>query len=111
MRRAFKVPEKNIKKRRLGDRSGGIRRRDEYPNHIWSVGYTFAGAVNGRSLTVLSLIDEFASQCIALDVHRMFSGWLPFRCLGSRHGSCLLRNFVSNRNFHDGGITIGSTPS
>lgn len=74
-REGLKVPVKKTKKRRLGDRSGGIRRRRaERPNHVWSVDFIFDRTVNGRSLKVLSLIDEFTRECIALEVNRNFTG-------------------------------------
>ena len=74
-REGFKVPVKKTKNRRLGDSSGGIkRRRAERPNHVWSVDFIFDRTVNGRSLKVLSLIDEFTRECIALEVNRKFTG-------------------------------------
>ncbi|MDB4353667.1 IS3 family transposase, partial [bacterium] len=74
-REGLKVPVKKTKKRRLGDSSGGIkRRRAERPNHVWSVDFIFDRTVNGRSLKVLSLIDEFTRECIALEVNRKFTG-------------------------------------
>jgi len=74
-REGLKVSVKKAKKRRLGDRSGSIRRRRaERPNHVWSVDFIFDRTVNGRPLKVLSLIDEFTRECVALEVNRKFTG-------------------------------------
>ncbi|WP_145301935.1 IS3 family transposase [Crateriforma conspicua] len=71
----LKVPVKKAKKRRLGNSEGGvIRRSAEYPNHVWSVDFIFDRTEDGRSLKILSLIDEFTRECIALEVGRKFTG-------------------------------------
>jgi len=74
-REGLKVPVKKAKKRRLGSEDGGIVRRvAERPNHIWSVDFIFDRTENGRSLKILSVIDEFTRECIALVVGRKFTG-------------------------------------
>ena len=74
-REGLKVPVKKTKKRRLGDCNGGIRRRRaERLNHVWSVDFIFDRTANGRPLKILSLIDEFTRECIALEVNRKFTG-------------------------------------
>ena len=74
-REGLKVPRKKRKKRHLGDSRGGIfRRKATHPNHVWSIDFIFDRTVNGRPLKILSLIDEFTRECIALDVQRRFTG-------------------------------------
>ena len=74
-REGLKVSVKKTKKRRLGDCNGGIRRRRaERLNHVWSVDFIFDRTANGRPLKILSLIDEFTRECIALEVNRKFTG-------------------------------------
>lgn len=71
----LKVPVKEAKKRRLGDKSGGVqRRRAERPNQVWSIDFIFDRTRNGRSLKILSLIDEFTRKCLALEVDRRCTG-------------------------------------
>nr|WP_246146457.1 IS3 family transposase [Rubripirellula lacrimiformis] len=71
----LKVPVKKAKKRRMGNADGGINRRAaERPNHVWSIDFIFDRTENGRSLKILSLIDEFTRECIALEVGRKFTG-------------------------------------
>jgi putative transposase len=71
----FRVPQKKTKKRRLGSTQGGIsRRRAVRVNHVWSIDFIFDRTSNGRSLKILSLIDEYTRECIALEVSRRFTG-------------------------------------
>ena len=71
----LKVPVKKAKKRRFGNSEGGIIRRvAERPNHVWSIDFIFDRTENGRSLKIVSLIDEFTRECIALEVGRKFIG-------------------------------------
>ncbi|EAQ80588.1 transposase orfB [Blastopirellula marina DSM 3645] len=74
-REGLKVPVKQAKKRRLGTVDGGITRRQaERPNHVWSIDFIFDRTENGRPLKILSLVDEFTRECIALEVNRKFTG-------------------------------------
>lgn len=67
----LKVPQKKRKRRRLGDSSGGIvRRKAERMNQVWSLDFIFDRTVNGRPLKILSIIDEYTRECIALEVNR-----------------------------------------
>jgi len=71
----LKVPVKRAKKRRLGTTEGGITRRQaKHPNHVWSIDFIFDRTENGRPLKILSLVDEFTRECIALEVNRKFTG-------------------------------------
>lgn len=67
----LKVPQKKLKKRRLGDVTGGITRRQaEYKDHVWSVDFIFDRTTNGRALKIVSVIDEYTRECLALEVGR-----------------------------------------
>ena len=67
----LKVPQKKRKRRRLGDSSGGIvRRKAERMNQVWSLDFIFDRTVHGRPLKILSIIDEYTRECIALEVNR-----------------------------------------
>ena len=71
----LRVPKKTVKRRRLGSREGGItRRKAEHKDHVWSVDFIFDRTVNGRSLKMLVVIDEYTRECIALEVGRKFTG-------------------------------------
>ena len=67
----LKVPPKTTKRKRLGTREGGIlRRKAERKDHVWSVDFIFDRTTNGRSLKMLVIVDEFARECIALEIGR-----------------------------------------
>ena len=71
----LKVPQKKVKRRRLGCSLGGIsRRKAEHKNHVWSVDFIFDRTTNGRSLKILVVIDEYTRECLALEVGRRFTG-------------------------------------
>lgn len=105
-REGLKVPVKKVKKRRMGTSEGGILRRSaEYPNHVWSIDFIFDRTVNGRSLKILSMIDEFTRECLALEVGRTFTGEdlvvLLTQVLSERGAPAFLRcdngpEFISN---------------
>ncbi len=46
----------------------------ERPNHVWCVDFCFDRCLAGRSLKVLSVVDEFTRECLALEVHRSITG-------------------------------------
>ena len=70
----LKVPQKRVKKRRLGNKAGGLGSlRAERPNHVWSIDFIFDRTSNGKSLKILTVIDEFTRECIALEVNRKFT--------------------------------------
>tara|TARA_R110002095_G_C4217252_1_gene236670 strand:- start:91 stop:858 length:768 start_codon:yes stop_codon:yes gene_type:complete len=67
----LKVPRKKQKRKRLGDSSGGIlRRKSERMNQVWSMDFIFDRTTNGRAIKILSIIDEYTRECIALSVSR-----------------------------------------
>lgn len=103
----LKVPRKKPKKRRLGSSEGSIlRRKATHRNHVWSVDFIFDRTTNGGSLKVLSLLDEFTRECVALEVDRRFTGddvvQLLVRVFGERGTPEFIRSdngpeFVSRR--------------
>ena len=73
-REGLKVPQKKAKRTRLGNADGGItRRKAEHRNHVWSMDFIFDRTANGRPLKILSMIDEYTRECIALEVGRKFN--------------------------------------
>jgi len=47
-----------------------VRLRPEYVNHVWSYDFVTAWMHDGRSLRLLTLIDEFTRECLAIEVRR-----------------------------------------
>jgi putative transposase len=67
----LKVPRKVRKKRAVGTKTGGcVRRQAEYKNHVWTWDFIFDRTANGRSVKILSIVDEFTRECLALTVNR-----------------------------------------
>lgn len=67
----LKVPQKRVKRRRLGLSANGIvRRRAAGKDDVWSLDFIFDRTENGRSLKWLSVIDEYTRECLALEVDR-----------------------------------------
>ena len=67
----LKVPKKQPKRDRLWLNDGScVRRRPEYKKHVWSYDIVMAGTRDGRPIRMLTLIDEFTRECLAIRVRR-----------------------------------------
>ena len=70
-REGLKVPAKQPKRRRLWLNNGScIRLRPEHRDHVWSYDFVFDRTHDGRRLRMLTVIDEFTRECLAIDVSR-----------------------------------------
>jgi transposase InsO family protein len=67
----LKVPRKQSKRGRLwlGDGSR-IRRRAEHRNHVWSYDFVADRTHDGRPIRMLTMVDEYTRECLAIDVER-----------------------------------------
>ena len=67
----LKVPRKQPRKRRLWLNDGScIRLKPEYPDHVWSYDFVMHHTNDGRKFRMLTVIDEYTRQCLAIDVAR-----------------------------------------
>jgi putative transposase len=67
----LKVPQKQPKRRRLWFNDGScVRLRPAYRNHVWSYDFVQARTHDGRAFRMLTIIDEFTRECLAIDVAR-----------------------------------------
>ena len=67
----LKVPQKQKARRRLWLNDGScVRLRPERANHVWSYDFVSALTHDGRSLRLLTLIDEYTRECLAIRVAR-----------------------------------------
>lgn len=67
----LKVPRRQPKRRRLWLNDGScIRLRPEYRDHVWSYDFLLHHTSDGRKFRILTLIDEYTRQCLAIDVGR-----------------------------------------
>ena len=70
-REGLKVPQKQPKRRRLWLNDGScIRLRPERKDHVWSYDFVFARTSDGRPIKILTLIDEYTRECLAINVRR-----------------------------------------
>jgi putative transposase len=67
----LKVPRRQPKKKRLWLNDGScIRLRPAYRNHVWSYDFVSERTTDGRPLKILTIIDEYTRECLAVDVAR-----------------------------------------
>ena len=70
-REGLKVPQKQRPTRRLWWNDGScVRLRPERPNQVWSYDFVSARTHDGRTLRLLTLLDEYTRECLALPVER-----------------------------------------
>jgi len=67
----LKVPKKQPKRGRLWLNNGScIRLRAERPNHVWSYDFVHDRIHDGKSFRMLTIVDEWTRECLAIDVER-----------------------------------------
>ena len=65
----LKVPKKQPKRRRLWLNDGScIRLRPTHRNHVWSYDFVMDRTSDGRPIRMLTIMDEFTRECLAIDV-------------------------------------------
>lgn len=70
-RESFKVPRRQVKKRRLGTSENSCtRRKAEHPGHVWTWDFGHDRTSNGKALKWLWILDEYTHQCHVLEVAR-----------------------------------------
>jgi putative transposase len=70
-REGLKVPSKQRPRGRLWLNDGScIRLRPERHNHVWSYDFVEAQTHDGRKVRLMTLIDEFTRECLAIRVAR-----------------------------------------
>jgi transposase InsO family protein len=70
-REGLKVPKKQPKRGRLWFNDGScIRKRPEYRNHVWAYDFVMDRTHNGRAIKMLTIIDEYTRECLAIKVNR-----------------------------------------
>jgi transposase InsO family protein len=70
-REGLKVPKRQPKRRRLWTNDGSCYRlRAERPNQVWSYDFVMDRTSDGRALKMLTIVDEYTRECLAIDVER-----------------------------------------
>ena len=75
-REGLKVPKKHKPRGRLWLNDGScIRLRPERRNHVWSYDFVVAQTQDGRKMRLMTLIDEFTRECLAIRVARRINSF------------------------------------
>jgi len=70
----LRVPQKQPKRSRLWLNDGScIRLRPEHKDHVWSYDFVIARTSDGRAFRMLSIMDEYTRECLAIAVNRHIS--------------------------------------
>ncbi len=63
----LKVPKRQPKRGRLWFNDGScVRHRAEYPDHLWSYDFVFERTHDNKPLRILTIVDEYTRECLAL---------------------------------------------
>ncbi len=67
----LKVPRKQPKRGRLWMNDGScVRLRPQHKDHVWAYDFVTARTHDGRPFRMLTLVDEYTRECLAIDVAR-----------------------------------------
>ena len=71
----MQVPRRQHRRRRLPGCSENscVRHRAEHKDHVWSYDFLSDRTEDGRQLRLLSVIDEYTRECLAIEVARSFT--------------------------------------
>ena len=67
------VRKRKRRKRRTGNQTGLMPKAFK-PNEIWTYDFVFDGCGTGRKLKMLTLVDEFTRECLAVEVETSITG-------------------------------------
>ena len=90
-REGLKVPKKQPKRGRLWLNDGScVRLRPTHRNHVWSYDFVADRTHDGRSIKMLTVIDEYSRECLAIVTERNLKSDDVLDCLTEmfiRHGA------------------------
>jgi putative transposase len=95
----LKVPQKQPKRGRLWLNDGScVRKRAEYPNHLWSYDFALERTQDGRPVRILAVLDEYTRECLALDVARGLTSEDVLYRLGQLFIQCGIPAYIRSDN-------------
>ncbi|MCH8869566.1 MAG: transposase [Chloroflexi bacterium] len=81
-REGLKVPQKQPKRGRLWLNDGScIRLRPTRRNHVWAYDFVLIRTRDGRAVRMLTVIDEYTRECLAIRAGRHFRSDDVLQCL------------------------------
>lgn len=73
---SLKVPQKQPKRKRRWLNDGScIRLRPERKDHVWSYDFVAERTSDGKALRILTIVDEYTRECLAIHVARKISAF------------------------------------
>lgn len=82
-REGLKVPSKQPKRGRLWLNDGScIRLRPTAKNHVWSYDFVMDRTADGKAFRMLTVIDEYTRECLAIHVRRKLNSQDVLHVLG-----------------------------
>jgi len=69
----LQLPRRRPKKRHRGPK-GEVIHRAECPNHVWSYDFVEDHTERGRKIRMLTIVDEYTRECLAIQVARSIPG-------------------------------------
>jgi len=83
-REGLKVPQKQPKRKRLWLNDGScVRLRPEHRDHVWSYDFVVDRTHNGRAFRMLTIMDEYTRECLAIKVARKLNSMDVLDCLSN----------------------------
>ena len=81
-REGLKVPQKQPKRARLWLNDGSCNRlRSTHPKHVWSYDFVMERTHNGNAFRMLTVIDEYTHECLAIKTKRRLNSIDVLDCL------------------------------
>ena len=89
-REGLKAPRKQPKRGRLWLTDGScVRLRPSWPHHVWAYDFVMLRTHEGKAVRLLTVIDEYTRECLAIKVARRLRSDDVLECLAElfvRHG-------------------------
>jgi len=80
----LKVPAKQKKRSRLWLNDGScIRLKAAFRNHVWTYDFVSERTHDGRPIKMLTVVDEFTRECLAIEVRRKMKSQDVIEVLGN----------------------------
>ena len=79
-REGLKVPQKQPKRGRLWLNDGScVRLRSEHRNHVWAYDFVMDLTYDGKTIKMLTIIDEYTRECLAVKVNRRLKSMISLK--------------------------------
>ena len=72
----LKVPQRQAKRRRLWLNDGScVRLRPRHKDHVWSYDFLIDRTSDGRSMRLLTIMDEYTRECLKIHIARQITAY------------------------------------